>query len=85
VPDIAFVIGRAITAGKPPPAEDCAEVDFVTPRRVTVDAGLEALQNREDVKAGLKTLTDHFAELDCDIRHEQEMHVRKMTMIQEIA
>ena len=80
-----FVIGHAITAGKLPPAEDWTEVDFVTPRRVTVDAGREALQHREDVKAGLKTLTDHFAELGCDIRHELETRAREMVLVREIA
>lgn len=80
-----FVIGHAITAGKLPPAEDWTEVDFVTPRRVTVDAGREAQQNREDVKAGLKTLTDHFAELGCDIHHELETRAREMALVKEIA
>lgn len=80
-----FVIGHAITAGKLPPADNWTEVDFVTPRRVTVDAGRESQQNREDIKAGLKTLTDHFAELGCDIRHELETRAREMSLIQETA
>ena len=80
-----FVIGHAITAGKLPPAEDWTEVDFVTPRRVTVDAGRESQQNREDVKAGLKTLSDHFAELGCDINHELETRAREMALIRDIA
>ena len=80
-----FVIGHAITAGKLPPAENWTEVDFVTPRRVTVDAGREAQQNREDVKAGLKTLTDHIAELGCDIHHELETRAREMALVKEVA
>ena len=80
-----FVIGHAISAGKLPPAENWTEVDFVTPRRVTVDAGRESQQNREDIKAGLKTLTDHFAELGCDINHELETRAREMALIRETA
>ena len=80
-----FVIGHAISAGKLPPAENWTEVDFVTPRRVPVDAGRESQQNREDIKAGLKTLTDHFAELGCDINHELETRAREMALIRETA
>ncbi len=47
---------------------------LTTPRRITVDAGREAQQNRADVEAGLKTLAEHFAELGMDF--EDEMRVR---------
>ena len=43
--------------------------------RVTVDAGREAQQNRADVEMGLKTLSDHFAELGADFGEEIERGV----------
>ncbi len=80
-----WVIGDAITAGKLAAVEGWTEVNFTTPRRVTVDAGREAQQNREDVKMGLKTLSDHFAELGCDVNAELENRAREMKLVQDIA
>ena len=45
------------------------------PKRVTVDAGREAQQNRADVEAELKTIIDHFAEHGADFREEMERRV----------
>lgn len=80
-----WVIGNAIALGKLDAVEGWTEVNFTTPRRVTVDAGREAQQNREDVKAGLKTLSDHFAELGMDIHEELENRAREVKLIQDIA
>lgn len=80
-----WVIGHAIATGKLEAVENWTEINFTTPRRVTVDAGREAQQNREDVKAGLKTLTDHFAELGMDIHEEMENRAREMQLIQTTA
>lgn len=80
-----WVIGHAISIGKLEAVENWTEVNFTTPRRVTVDAGREAMQNRADVEAGLKTLTDHFAELGMDIHEEVENRAREMKLIAETA
>lgn len=80
-----WVIGYAISIGKLEAVENWTEVNFTTPRRVTVDAGREAMQNRADVEAGLKTLTDHFAELGMDIHEEVENRAREMKLIAETA
>ncbi len=80
-----FVIGHAISSGKLSAVENWTECNFTTPRRVTVDAGREAQQNREDIKQGLKTLTDHYAELGMDITEELENRAREMALIKEIA
>ena len=80
-----YVIGHAIASGKLEAVENWTEVNFVTPRRVTVDAGREAQQNREDIKHGLKTLTDHYAELGMDITEEVENRAREMATIRDTA
>lgn len=80
-----YVIGHAITTGKLPAVENWTEVNFTTPRRITVDAGREAQQNRADVQAGLKTISDHYAELGMDFNVELENRAREMKRVQDIA
>jgi len=58
-----FFIGGAIANGDLPAAEDYAKVTWQTPKSLTVDAGREAQQAREDYKAGLSSLQDYFGEL----------------------
>ncbi|MCC5842380.1 MAG: phage portal protein, partial [Opitutales bacterium] len=62
-PTWGWVIGDAIDRGELEPVKGWNKVTWVCPRRITVDAGREAQQNRADVEAGLKTLEDHFSEI----------------------
>jgi capsid protein len=41
-------------------------VSWTTPRRVTVDAGRDAMQNRLDIETGIKSLTDNYLEEGLD-------------------
>ena len=52
---------------------------------MTVDAGREAQQNRADVEMGLKTLSDHFAELGSDFGEEIERRAADAKLILETA
>jgi hypothetical protein len=61
-----YFIGGAIANGDLPAVEDYAKVTWQTPKSLTVDAGREAQQSREDYKAGLTTLSDYFGELGMD-------------------
>ncbi|MEI8313099.1 MAG: hypothetical protein WCH98_20310, partial [Verrucomicrobiota bacterium] len=70
----AFVIADAIRTGALPFVKNWHRVSATTPRRITVDAGREAQQNRADVEMGLKTLSEHFAEQGMDV--EEEMRIR---------
>ena len=70
----AYVIADAIATGALPFTPNWHRVSATTPRRITVDAGREAQQNRADVEMGLKTLSEHFAEQGMDF--EEEMRVR---------
>jgi lambda family phage portal protein len=65
-----YVIGNAIARGELPSNDEWNKVNWVTPRRVTVDAGRESAANQKDIAMGLKTLSDHFAELGMDPREE---------------
>jgi capsid protein len=42
------------------------QVGWQTPRSITVDVGREATARRDDVKAGLMTLSDYFGEQGID-------------------
>jgi capsid protein len=81
----AYVIGDAIARGILPPVIGWWKVATVPPKRVTVDAGREAQQNRADVEAGLKTLSDHYAELGADFREEIERRAADAKLILETA
>jgi lambda family phage portal protein len=61
-----YFIGGAIANGDLPAVEDYAKVTWQTPKSLTVDAGREAMQAREDYKAGLSSLQDYFGELGQD-------------------
>jgi lambda family phage portal protein len=66
----AYVIGTAVANGDLPANDNFTKINWVTPRRVTVDAGREASANQRDIEMGLKTLSDHFAEQGMDPREE---------------
>jgi capsid protein len=81
----SYVIGDAINRGLLPPIEGWWKISTVPPKRVTVDAGREAQQNRADVEMGLKTLSDHFAELGADFGEEIERRAADAKLILETA
>jgi capsid protein len=80
-----YVIGDAISRGILPPIADWWKIATVPPKRVTVDAGREAQQNRADVEMGLKTLSDHYAELGADFGEEIERRAADAKLIIETA
>jgi lambda family phage portal protein len=61
-----YFIGTAIANGDLPADEDYAKVTWQTPKSLTVDAGSEAQQERENYKAGLSSLQSYFGELGLD-------------------
>jgi capsid protein len=81
----AYVIGDAVSRGLLPAAPDWWKIATVPPKRVTVDAGREAQQNRADVEMGLKTLSDHYAELGADFGEEIERRAADAKLILETA
>ena len=81
----AYVIGDAIDRGILPPVEGWWKIATVSPKRVTTDAGREAQQNRADVEMGLKTLSDHYAEVGADFGEEIERRACDAKLILETA
>ena len=81
----AYVIGDAIARGELPNMANWQRIICTNPRRITVDAGRESQQNRRDVEAGLKTLSEHFAELGSDFTDEIERRGRDARLIMDTA
>jgi capsid protein len=81
----AYVIGDAINRNLLPSVAGWWKIATVPPKRVTVDAGREAQQNRADVEMGLKTLSDHFAELGADFGEEIERRATDARLIMDTA
>jgi lambda family phage portal protein len=84
-PTWGWVIGDAIDRGELPPIKGWNRVTWVCPRRITVDAGREAQQNRADVETGLKTVSDHYQELGMDFREELERRAQDARAILDAA
>ncbi|MBN8459424.1 MAG: phage portal protein [Verrucomicrobia bacterium] len=81
----AYVTGDAIDRGLLEPVAGWWKIATVPPKRVTVDAGREAQQNRADVEMGLKTLSDHYAELGADFGEEIERRANDARLIMDTA
>ena len=57
-----YVIGQGIANGDLPANDNWTRVMWTTPRRVTVDAGRDAAQNRADIEMGIKTFGENAQE-----------------------
>ena len=60
-------------------------VQWTTPRRVTVDAGREAAQNRADIEVGLKTRTENYQEQGQDFLVQTRLRAAEMRATIDIA
>jgi capsid protein len=81
----AYVIGDAIARGELPAQPGWWKISCTTPRRITVDAGREAQQNRADVEMGLKTLSQSFGELGLDFEEEMRVRARNARFLVDLA
>lgn len=81
----AYVIGDAIERGLLPNQMGWHRVRFQCPRRLSVDAGREAQQNRADVEAGLRTLEDSYAELGQDFEEQAEIRAQNARLLFDLA
>ena len=80
-----YVIGDAIATGELPNQPGWQKVRFQKPKRVTVDAGREAQQNRADVETGLKTLSESYAELGLDFEEQAEIRAQDARLLIDLA
>ena len=76
-----YFIARAIASGDLPEVADYDRVSWQTPKSLTVDAGREAMQAREDYKAGLSTLADYFGELGMDWQEQVDQRKQEQLYV----
>lgn len=86
IPLWKFVIITEISNGKLPLNPDWAEVEFSTPRRLTVDAGRESAALINEVKAGTRPIEDLFDAMGFgDWEEETRRRAQLIKKTQEIA
>ena len=81
----AYIIAHAITSGRIPETEGWTRVRLQPPASLTIDAGRDAMQELEDVKAGLLTLQEHFGKRGLDWEQELQQAGKEVESIFGIA
>jgi len=85
LPTWGFIIGDAIARGELPSIDGWQKVSWTTPKRVTVDAGREAANDRADVEMGLLSMSELYSQRGLDFREEMEKRAQDMTFIKDLA
>jgi capsid protein len=85
IPSWGYVIGDAIANGDLPDDPEWNKVSWTTPKRVTVDAGREAANDRADVELGLLSMSELYAQRGLDFRTEMQKRAEDMKYISDLA
>ena len=85
IPTWGYVIGDAIANGDLPDNPEWTNVSWTTPKRVTVDAGREAANDRADVELGLLSMSELYSQRGLDFRSEMVKRAQDMAFIVETA
>lgn len=80
-----FVIGSAIANGELPDAPDWNKVSWTTPKRLTIDAGRDAAQERADIELGLLSLSEAYSLRGLDLRQEMMKRAKDFKFITQLA
>ncbi len=81
----AMVIADAIDQGKLSPVKDWYKCRLQAPAQLTIDAGREAAQEREDVMAGLMTMREHYGKRGLDWQSECQQKTKEVKYLVEKA
>lgn len=84
-PTWGYVIGDAIASGELPDIDGWEKHSWTTPKRVTVDAGREAANDRADVEMGLLSMSELYSQRGLDFREEMAKRAEDMTYIKDLA
>jgi capsid protein len=85
VPTWGYIIGQGIADGDLPDDPKWSEVSWTTPKSVTVDAGRDAANDRNDVEMGLLSMSELYAQRGLDFRTEMDKRANDMNFIIEKA
>lgn len=81
IPTWGFIVGDAIARGELPDDPDWARTSWTTPKSVTVDAGRDAANDRNDLELGVTNFTELFAQRGLDFRTEMKRRADDMNFI----
>lgn len=84
-PTWGYIIGDAIASGDLPDNPEWNRVSWTTPKRVTVDAGREAANDRADIEMGLMSMSELYSQRGMDFREEMEKRAQDMAFIKDLA
>jgi hypothetical protein len=84
-PTWGYVIGDAIARGELPDIEGWEKHSWTTPKRITVDAGREAANDRADVEMGLLSMSEIYSQRGMDFREEMTRRVEDMKYIMDLS
>jgi capsid protein len=84
-PTWGYLIGDAIANGDLPDNPDWYKVSWTTPKRVTVDAGREAANDRADIEMGLMSMSELYSQRGMDFREEMQKRAQDMAFIRDLA
>ena len=84
-PTWGYIIGDAIARGELPDVEGWEKHSWTTPKRITVDAGREAANDRADVEMGLLSMSEIYSQRGMDFREEMEKRAADMAYIRDLA
>jgi len=85
VPTWGYILGDAIARGELPDDPEWNKVSWTTPKRVTVDAGREAANDRADMELGLISMSELYAQRGLDFRSEMAKRAEDMSFIVNLA
>jgi capsid protein len=84
-PTYEFIIADGISKGLLPDAPDWFKVTFTTPKRLTVDAGRDAAQERADLEMGLVSFSESYAAKGQDFKTEVTKRADDIVFLKELA
>ena len=78
-----MVISDALQKKKLAPVKDWYKCRIQAPSQLTIDAGREAMQEREDVSAGLMTMREHYGKRGMDWQSECQQRGKELKYVLE--
>ena len=84
-PTFIYVVWTAIANGELPDSPDWFKVSWTTPKKITVDAGRDAAQERADIELGLLSLSEAYASRGLDFKQEAQKRALDFKFIMALA
>jgi capsid protein len=80
-----YIIAHGISTGEIKDTPDWWNVSWTTPKRLTIDAGRDAAQDRADVELGLLSMSELYAQRGLDLKTEMAKRAKDMKYIRDLA